>query len=79
MNHFDYFTHLALYGRQITDVTEFHTRLGFFSFVDNFINEHNASGANWVAGHNQFSDWSHSEYKAILGYVSDELAMQKPA
>ena len=43
----------------------------YFTYADNFINEHNASGANWVAGHNQFSDWSHVEYKQMLGYVAD--------
>lgn len=70
--HFNYFTFLATYGRQISDVTEFNTRLEYFNFVDNFINEHNASGASWVAGHNQFSDWAPVEFKSILGYVEDE-------
>jgi hypothetical protein len=63
---------MAIYGRQIRTLYEFNTRLAYFNFVDNYINEHNASGASWVAGHNQFSDWSPDEFKSILGYVEDE-------
>ena len=70
--HFNYFTFLAEYGRQISDVTEFNTRARYFNFVDDFINEHNASGKSWIAGHNQFSDWSPAEFKSILGYVDDD-------
>ena len=70
--HFDYLGHMAKYNRMITDVQEFYTRIEEFTSVHNWINEHNASGANWTAGHNQFSDWTHAEYKAILGYVEDD-------
>ena len=65
---FNYIGHMATYNRQITDVREFITRLENFTNTHNFINEHNSSNATWVAGHNQFSDWSHAEYKNILGY-----------
>jgi C1A family cysteine protease len=70
MAHFDYLGHMATYNRQITDVTEFHTRLAAFSATHNFINETNAAGNTWVAGHNQFSDFTHVEYKQMLGYVA---------
>jgi C1A family cysteine protease len=70
--HFDYLGHLATYGRQITDINEFQARLGIYQYVDSFINEHNASGASWVAGHNQFSDWTPAELKSIHGYIDDE-------
>merc|ERR1712051_469093 len=75
--HFDYLSHMATYNRMITDVQEFHTRLAEFTSVHNWINEHNASGANWEAGHNQFSDWSAAEYKSILGYVDDESLVKE--
>ena len=68
---FNYLAHMATFNRQITDVTDFAVRLQQFSFVHNWIEEHNASGASWVAGHNQFSDWTHAEYKAMLGYAGD--------
>ena len=69
---FDYLSHMAKFNRHITDVLEFQTRLAEFTFTHNWINDHNASGASWEAGHNQFSDWSHTEYKAILGFVDDD-------
>merc|ERR1712109_387139 len=47
-------------------------RVGLFTDVHNWIENHNASGASWMAGHNQFSDWSAAEYKSILGYVDDD-------
>jgi len=65
---FNYLAHMATYNRQITDVAEFMTRLENFTFVHNWIEEHNNSNAGWTAGHNQFSDWSHAEYKQMLGY-----------
>ena len=70
--HFDYLGHMAKYNRMITDVQEFYTRIAEFTSVHNWIEEHNASGANWTAGHNQFSDWTHAEYKMMLGYVRGE-------
>jgi len=46
-------------------------RLGNFKRVHDFIEEHNASNANWTAGHNRFSDWTEEEYRAILGRDQD--------
>ena len=69
---FDYLSHMAKFNRMITDVEEFHMRVAQFTANHSFIEEHNASGASWTAGHNQFSDWSHAEYKAMLGYVEDD-------
>jgi cathepsin L len=71
LSHFDYLSFMAQFGRQITDVQEFKMRLENFTFMHNFIEEHNASGKSWVAGHNQFSDWSHAEYKAMLGHTGE--------
>lgn len=59
---FDYLSHLAKYGRHITDVDDFLTRIEQFTFIDNFVKDHNASGASWQAGHNQFSDWTKEEF-----------------
>ena len=71
MPSFDYLSFMAKYNRQITDQTEFLKRLEIFTFVHNYIEEHNQSGANWTAGHNQFSDWTFAEYKNMLGYSGD--------
>ena len=74
---FNYLGHMATFNRQITDVAEFHKRVEQFTFVHNWIEEHNASGASWVAGHNQFSDWTHAEYKAMLGYAGSSERVRK--
>ena len=66
---FDYIGHMAKYNRQITDIQEFLLRLENFTTTHNWINEHNSTGANWTAAHNQFSDWHYAEYKAMLGYT----------
>merc|ERR1712010_22940 len=52
----------------IKDIEEFEQRFGHFAKFDKFVEEHNAEGHNYTVGHNQFSDWSHDEYKRLLGY-----------
>ena len=66
---FDYLGHIAKFNRSFENVEEFMARLENFTFVHNWIEEHNNSGANWQAGHNQFSDWHYAEYKNMLGYT----------
>ena len=77
---FNYLAHMATYNRQISDVTEFMNRLQQFTTVHNFIEEHNASGARFTVGHNQFSDWFHAEYKQLLGYAghTEGAALRTP-
>ena len=75
---FDYLSHMAKFNRHITDVLEFQMRLAEYTFTHNWINDHNASGASWEAGHNQFSDWTRVEYNSMLGYVHDESFTQEP-
>ena len=60
---------MATYNKVVNDVEEFAQRVENFKFIDAFIEEHNASGANYGAGHNQYSDWSEAEYKQLLGRV----------
>eukprot|EP00806_Schmidingerella_arcuata_P008725 Macronucleus_905.p1 GENE.Macronucleus_905~~Macronucleus_905.p1 ORF type:complete len:311 (+),score=179.78 Macronucleus_905:1-933(+) len=65
---FDFLGHLSKFNRQIDTLGEFKQRLANFTFVHNWIEEHNSTNATWTAGHNQFSDWSAAEYKNMLGY-----------
>ena len=70
----EYLNFCAKYGRQTNQIEEYNMRKEIYAKIDAFIKETNASGKEThVAGHNQFSDWTHVEYKAILGYVSSEL------
>ena len=68
----EYMNYLAQYGKQVNGVDEFNGRMDNFAKVDAFIKENNSSNETHVAGHNQFSDWTHAEYKAMLGYSLGE-------
>ena len=63
-----YMNYLAQFGKNMASLEEFNLRQSFFAAVDQFIEEHNAEGHNYTVGHNQFSDWSHDEYRSLLGY-----------
>ena len=63
-----YMQHLAKFGKNMGSVEEFNKRLVYFGTLDQYIEEHNAEGHNYTLGHNQFSDWSRTEYTAMLGY-----------
>ena len=67
MSALQYLEHLTKFARNITSMEELELRLGNFERTHEWIEEHNATGANWVAAHNKFSDWTDAEYKAILG------------
>ena len=69
---FDYMNYMAKFNKNHNDVESFEFRKENFAATDKFIKEHNASNASYTAGHNQFSDWTHAEYKAILGLVRPE-------
>ena len=65
--------YLARYNKIYEDVEEFALRLERFVHWHRVINEHNATnGPSFVLGHNQFSDWTDAEYRAILGYVPEK-------
>ena len=64
----NYINHLAKFGRDVGVRSEFEARLARFTEMDNLIEEHNSQNGSFTLGHNQFSDWTHEEYKAILGF-----------
>ena len=66
-----YMQHLAKFGKNMGSVEEFNQRLVYFSTLDQYIEEHNAEGHSYTLGHNQFSDWSRTEYTGMLGYKPD--------
>ena len=70
----EFFKYAARFNKVYEEVEEFAVRLERFSYWNRIINEHNnnTNGANFHLGHNQFSDWTDDEYKAILGYVKPE-------
>ena len=71
---FEYMQYVAKFNKVSNDVQEFQVRMMNFANTEKFIQAHNQSNATHTAGHNQFSDWSHAEYKNILGYARSETA-----
>ena len=66
---FAFIHHVAEHNLSYATVEEFNARKGLFAAKDAIINEINADETNThVAGHNQFSTWTDSEYKQILGF-----------
>jgi KDEL-tailed cysteine endopeptidase len=61
--------HLAAHGVSYATQEEYQFRFALFAKKDAEINEINADPENtFVVGHNQFSTWTHEEYKRLLGY-----------
>jgi hypothetical protein len=69
---YGYMQYVAKFNKQANSVDEFEMRMNNYLVADKFINDHNETNASWIAGHNQFSDWTYAEYKAILGYRRGE-------
>ena len=67
-----YLMYLSKFGKAITTGEEFTTRLLNFANIDSKINEINAQGNSWIAGHNQFSDWSSDEFESLLGNIEQD-------
>jgi hypothetical protein len=65
-NEFEFINWVAEYGRNYQSLEEYAHRLEQFTRVNQFIKEHNAEGHTYTVGHNQMSDWTEEEYKAIL-------------
>jgi len=60
--------HVSKYGLSFGTTEEYEFRLAQFIKYDDDINKINANGDNtFVAGHNQFSSWTETEFKSMLG------------
>ena len=64
----EFIDYAARFNKVYEDMPEFTARFERFIHNHRLINEHNATEANFTLGHNQFSDWHATEYKAMLGY-----------
>ena len=66
---FGFIKHVAEHNLSYATVEEFNARKEIYAAKDALIAEINADPANtFTVGHNQFSTWTDSEYKRILGY-----------
>ena len=67
-----YMRYVTEYGKSYGTKAEFEFRMEQFSKTLAKMAEHNAQNEHQsTVGHNQFSDWTDAEYKAILTYKSE--------
>jgi len=61
--------HMLDYGLSYGTQAEFEFRMNQYLSKEADIEEINANPAHtFTVGHNQFSTWTHEEYKVLLGY-----------
>jgi len=68
----EYVQHLAEFGKSYGTKEEYQFRLALFAEKHAAIAEHNAQNGSFVLGHNKFSDWTHEEYKRLLGFKKNQ-------
>ena len=66
--HQQYAEYLAAHGKSYGTKEEYNFRLEQYLIKDAAINKINAEEKNFTVGHNYMSDWTHDEYKQLLGY-----------
>jgi len=71
-------TYTAKHGKSYSTMEEFGMRHARWNRAETYIREHNEknASANYQVGHNQFSDYTESEYKGMLGYKATKKAPQ---
>jgi len=62
--------YITQFGKSYSNMAEYEMRLREFAVKHAVIAQHNATEESFKLGHNQFSDWTDAEYKAILTYKS---------
>merc|ERR1712156_1410571 len=75
---FEFFNYLAKFNKAYSTDTEFKLRFERFAATHAHIEAHNNQENNsYTADHNQLSDWTYAEYKAIMGYRKGESVSRK--
>ena len=66
-SHFEYINYLAQFNKEVSNADDFNFRHAIFQAVNAYITSHNNTESSYKLGHNQFSDWTHEEYRSLLG------------
>lgn len=78
---YDYMRYVSEWGKSYATGAEFDFRKAQFLRNHNYIKKHEEGTHNFSLKHNQFSDWTHEEYKRLLGYkelrTETELGAEK--
>ena len=64
----EFLAYLTKHGKSYADAAEFQMRQQLFLESDAFIKMRNGQKKGWTVGHNEFSDWTLAERKAMLNY-----------
>jgi len=77
-NFTEFMTYTAKHGKSYSTMEEFGMRHARWNRAEAYIREHNEKNgsANYQVGHNQFSDYTESEYNTMLGYKATKKAPQ---
>jgi C1A family cysteine protease len=71
----DYTKFLSKFGKSYGTKEEFNHRKQIFQKNNEFVNKHNSkNGVSYTLKVNKFSDWTHTEYKKLLGFKKGEHA-----
>jgi len=65
---YEFMRYVTEFGKQYATKSEFDMRAKIFAKSFNAIEKHNASGQTHQLGLNHLSDFTKTEYKALLGY-----------
>ena len=68
----EFLNYAARYNKVYEEIEEFALRFERFTYWHKLISVHNATETNFTLGHNQFSDWTDAEFKAILNFDTGE-------
>jgi C1A family cysteine protease len=64
---------ITKFGKSYKSMAEYEHRLRNFAVNHSFIQEHNVNEVSYKLGHNNMSDWTDAEYKAILTYKPEQF------
>jgi len=71
--YFKFMNYMAEHGKSYDNAEEFGERFMLFKAADELIESHNATGASYTLGHNQFSDFARHEISARKGRLSTKV------
>ena len=74
----EYMRFMAKHGRSYSERGEYMYRLGIFAEKYNFINEHNKGDSDFKLAVNHLTDFTHEEYKQLLGYKPKKMEYDMP-
>jgi len=68
-----FINYVAKFGKSYGTKEEYAFRLKQFAIKDAEMEIINAEETTFTVGHNKFSDWTHDEFKRILGFKKNPL------